>query len=345
MPDFSTLIRTWYNMHKRNLPWRNTNDPYFIWLSEVILQQTRVEQGKPYFNQFISLFPTVHDLASASEQTVLKAWEGLGYYSRARNLHHTAKTISTELKGVFPSTYDKLIQLKGIGPYTAAAIASFSFNACVAVVDGNVYRVLSRVFDLDIPINSPQGQRVFNELAQQLISEQKPAEHNQAIMELGALICLPSQPKCTTCPLIEKCLSYANKTILNRPVKRAKKKPRPRYFLHFVFLDGIKTVVQQRTQKDIWQHLYEFPGIEISENEDHQKHLEAYGIPNETVTLPPHILSHQRIHATFYVFNNLPQRREEQWELTHFNNLHTYPFSRLTLKFLETKTLFSTFQD
>jgi A/G-specific adenine glycosylase len=340
MPDFSTLIISWYGIHKRNLPWRNTNDPYPIWLSEVILQQTRVDQGTPYFNHFIALFPSIHDLASASEQTVLKAWEGLGYYSRARNLHHTAKTISNELKGVFPSTYAELLRLKGIGPYTAAAIASFSFNACIAVVDGNVYRVLSRVFDLDIPINSPQGQRMFAELAQQIISEQKPAEHNQAIMELGALICLPTQPKCPNCPLVEKCLSFANKTILNRPVKHAKKKPRSRYFIHFVFLDEDQTLIQQRLKKDIWQHLYEFPGIEVGEQEEHRKYLEGFGEPIESVTLPPHILSHQRIHATFYVFNNLPERIEAQWILSPLANLHTYPFSRLTLKFLETKSHF-----
>jgi A/G-specific adenine glycosylase len=158
-------------------------------------------------------------------------------------------------------------------------------------------------------------------------------------MELGALICLPSQPKCPTCPLIEKCLSYSNKTILYRPVKRAKKKPRPRYFVHFVFFDKHQTFIQQRIKKDIWQHLYEFPGIEVSENEDHQKHLEAFGKPSGSITLPPHILSHQRIHATFYVFNNLPLSPQEHWKLTPLSNLDSYPFSRLTLKFLETKTL------
>jgi len=205
MADFHLLITDWYRQNNRALPWRSTKDPYSIWLSEIILQQTRVEQGTAYYLKFVTKYPTVRDLAAAEEQEVLNLWQGLGYYSRARNLHATAKFITNELNGEFPPNFNGLKQLKGVGDYTAAAIASFAYKEPVAVVDGNVYRVLSRVFDLETPIDSTLGKRQFSELAQALISKTDPDTHNQAVMEFGALQCTPSNPSCEACPLIGMC--------------------------------------------------------------------------------------------------------------------------------------------
>ena len=230
MVDFHLLIGIWYRLNKRELPWRKTNDPYLIWLSEIILQQTRVVQGLSYYLKFTHNYPTVFDLANASEQDVLKDWQGLGYYSRARNLHATAKVIASEYKGVFPKTFLEIKKLKGIGDYTAAAISSFAFNLPHAVVDGNVYRVLSRVFNIDLPIDSIEGKKYFAQLAKELLPNHDAAIHNQAIMEMGAIQCLPTNPLCDSCPLLEKCLSYHLKNTHERPVKVKKTKTRDRFF-------------------------------------------------------------------------------------------------------------------
>lgn len=235
MTDFHRLIVEWYRLNKRDLPWRETQNAYFIWLSEIILQQTRVLQGMNYYLKFISHYPTVHDLANASEQDVLNDWQGLGYYSRARNLHFTAKLISTEMKGVFPSSFNEIKKLKGIGDYTAAAISSFAYNLPQAVVDGNVYRVLSRVFEVHLPIDSTQGKKFFADLAQELISLKEPAIHNQAIMELGAMQCLPVNPICHSCPLNSICLAFSNRTYKELPIKLKKVKVRNRYFHFLIF--------------------------------------------------------------------------------------------------------------
>ena len=264
---FSNLLVKWYLDNKRDLPWRNSTDPYLIWLSEIMLQQTRVAQGLPYFLAFTEAFPTVFDLANASEEQVLKLWQGLGYYSRARNLHQTAKRVAFERDGVFPKTYKELLLLKGVGDYTAAAIASFSYNECVPVVDGNVFRVLSRVFDIEEDIALGSTKKLFSALAFELMPTDNPAVFNQAIMEFGALQCTPKNPDCTTCVFNSSCLALQKKKVTSLPFKSKKTKIRNRFFNYLILedIDG-NTMVQKRTSKGIWHNLYEFPLIE-SESE------------------------------------------------------------------------------
>ncbi len=245
------------------MPWRETSDPYCIWLSEIMLQQTRIEQGLPYYLAFTNAYPSIFDLANASEEEVLKLWQGLGYYSRARNLHATAKYIAFELNGKFPETYEGLLKLKGVGDYTASAIASISYNEPVAVVDGNVYRVLSRYFDIDTPINSTAGIKEFKLLAKELLDKEDPATYNQAIMEFGALQCKPQSPLCNTCPLSASCLALKNNKISMLPVKLKKGKIKKRYFNYLVFQsEENKTILEKRSGKGIWEGLYQFPLIE-----------------------------------------------------------------------------------
>jgi len=253
------------------MPWKGEKNPYWIWLSEIILQQTRVEQGLPYFLKFKENYPTVHELANAPEDEVMKLWEGLGYYSRARNLHFSAKYISTELNGKFPKTYDEIIKLKGVGAYTAAAIASFAYDLPYAVVDGNVFRVLSRFFGIATPIDSTQGKKEFNLLASELLAKKKPAIYNQAIMDFGATQCMPKVPLCKACSLKKECFAFQNKKVLDFPIKSKKIKKKTRYFNYLILNVGENVWIQKRTEKDIWQNLYEFPLIEtqsiISKNE------------------------------------------------------------------------------
>ncbi len=227
---FSNTLIYWYLQNNRDLPWRKSKNPYFIWLSEIMLQQTRVAQGLAYYLKFTTTFPTVFDLAKADESTVLKMWQGLGYYSRARNLHFSAKQISNELNGIFPSTYEEIIKLKGIGDYTASAISSICFNEPTAVVDGNVYRVLSRYFGLNTPTNSTSGIKEFKTLAQTLIDISQPGTYNQALMDFGALHCKPQNPLCETCPFSDSCVAFEKKLTKELPVKEKKIKVRKRYF-------------------------------------------------------------------------------------------------------------------
>jgi len=338
MTDFHLLITDWYRLNKRELPWRFTNDPYKIWLSEIILQQTRVDQGLNYYLKFIKNYPTVFDLASADEQQVLKDWQGLGYYSRARNLHSTAKSIVNDFNGVFPSNYLQIIKLKGVGEYTAAAIASFAFNESRAVVDGNVYRVLSRYFDIDLPIDSTSGKKYFSELANELIHPTNPADHNQAIMELGALVCKPAQPSCPTCPLNSSCKALENQNISIRPVKVKKTKVRNRYFSFLVFENADELIIEKRTGKDIWSNLFQFPLFETEE----PARVEA--IISVTGTEPDfyseeiiHILSHQRLHARFYHFEQLPSKLNQGWIKIKKVELDNYPLPRLIDRYLENR--------
>lgn len=331
MSNFSPSIRIWFRQNGRNLPWRNTNDPYFIWLSEIILQQTRVDQGLPYYEKFISRFPNIKELASAEEQEILNLWQGLGYYSRARNLHNTAKYISEYLNGIFPDSYEEIIKLKGIGPYTAAAISSFAFGEEKAVVDGNVYRVLSRVFDIDTPINSTRGKKEFQELADSLISNDEPGIHNQALMEIGALICKPSNPECDNCPLLSICLSKARNTIDQRPVKEKKTKVREREFHFLIFEDENRICIEQRLEKDIWEKLFQFPMIEPAKNVLNDI-PPGYLRQSEKIK---HILSHQRIYATFYHYDNIPENLPDNWILINKRELDDYPLPRLIDKYLE----------
>jgi len=263
---FSNLLISWYLEHKRELPWRLTKDPYAIWLSEIILQQTKVAQGLPYYNAFISTFPSVNDLANAPEEKVLKLWQGLGYYSRARNLHYTANYISEDLKGVFPTNYNDLLKLKGVGDYTASAIASICYKEPSAVVDGNVYRVLARFFGISTPINSSQGIKAFKKLAQELLDVSQPGTYNQAVMEFGARHCKPRNPDCSSCIFNDKCVALQKNIVAELPVKLKKTTIKKCYFNYFIIQSEENTILlQQRTKKGIWQQLYEFPLIETSE--------------------------------------------------------------------------------
>ncbi len=329
MDNFSPSIRSWFRLNHRRLPWRGSKDPYIIWLSEIILQQTRVEQGKPYFQRFTDHFPDIQSLANASEQEVLNLWQGLGYYSRARNLHATAKHISENLNACFPNSYRELLKLKGVGPYTAAAISSIAFDEKAAVVDGNVYRVLSRVFDIATPIDSTQGKKEFQQLADELITDEDPGDHNQAIMELGATICTPSNPDCGHCPLNDKCLAYARGVISARPVKQGKTKTRDRYFHYLVFDNDAETIIVKRTEKDIWQHLFQFPLLEGESIEE----LLPNGFHSVSPTIK-HILSHQRIYARFYHYNFIPEL-DDSWKKIKWSDIEDHPLPALIDKYLE----------
>ncbi len=310
--EFSNTLIKWYLQNKRDLPWRTTQDPYRVWLSEIILQQTRVAQGLPYYNAFIAAFPTVHDLANASEQSVLKLWQGLGYYSRARNLHQAAQYISSALKGEFPKSYTELLQIKGIGTYTAAAIASFCYEEAVPVVDGNVFRVLARYLGVSTDIASASAKKEFSALANELMPQKKAALFNQALMEFGALQCVPKSPNCTDCVFQSSCFALANKQVSVLPFKSKKTKVRRRYLNYMVLEDEAhKSVIQQRIGPGIWQNLYEFPFIE-TEEEIHLDEFIAKIIDSELINLPiqqvylrsplpiKHQLSHQQLCIKFW---------------------------------------------
>ncbi|MCL4116849.1 UNVERIFIED_CONTAM: hypothetical protein GTU68_064903 [Idotea baltica] len=262
-PNFTRLLLEWNEtQNHRPLPWKGIKNPYFIWLSEIILQQTRVEQGKPYYLKFTEKYPTVIHLANAPEDEVMKMWEGLGYYSRARNLHAAAKYVADELNGVFPTTYDEIKKLKGVGDYTAAAIASFAYNLPHAVVDGNVYRVLSRYFGIETPIDSTEGKKQFAQLAQELLHTKQANTYNQAIMDFGARHCTPAKPLCLFCNMQAKCVAFQTGNTAKLPIKNKKIKKRTRYFYYLVIEHNKEILVAKRTEKDIWQDLYEFFLIE-----------------------------------------------------------------------------------
>ncbi|WP_339921549.1 A/G-specific adenine glycosylase [uncultured Flavobacterium sp.] len=309
---FSNLLIKWYLQNKRDLPWRSTTNPYPIWLSEIMLQQTRVAQGTPYFLAFTTAFPTVFDLAAASEEEVLKLWQGLGYYSRARNLHKTAQYVASELSGAFPPTYNELLKLKGVGEYTAAAIASFSYNEVVPVVDGNVFRVLSRYFDVETDIALASAKKEFAALAFELMPKDNPATFNQAIMEFGALQCVPKSPNCSICVFNDSCAALQKNKVDQLPVKSKKVKVRNRYFNYLVVEDeNENTVIQKRTSKGIWQNLYEFPVIETDKVEDFEyvygqvqenffKDNELVGFIGYNEESIIHKLSHQHLYIKFW---------------------------------------------
>jgi len=339
--SFSDKILLWYSKNKRNLPWRSTKDPYNIWLSEIMLQQTRVAQGTPYYHKFIKNFPTIQDLANASEEEVLKLWQGLGYYSRARNLHATAQRVVDEYGGIFPNSYDKLIKLKGVGDYTASAIASICFDEPRPVVDGNVYRVLARYFGVYLPINSTEGIKYFKQLAAELMAEDSIRDYNQGIMEFGAIQCVPKNPDCEKCPLNSSCKALQTKKVDALPMKKGKTRVRNRFFNYLVPLtpDG-KTLLKQRTGKGIWQHLWEFPLLETTTESD----LEA--IKSEAKSVVPfnsfsrinrhnetaivHKLSHQHLHTTFWIIETNEQIDDE----IDFTELQKYPVPVLISDFL-----------
>lgn len=306
--NFAGRLLAWYQRYGRELPWRDTTDPYIIWLSEIILQQTRVEQGMPYFYAFVEHFPTIIDFANAKEDEILRLWQGLGYYSRARNMHKAAKMVRDNMNGVFPSKYEEAIRLPGVGEYTAAAISSFSVNECKAVVDGNVYRVLSRYLAVDEPINSTSGKKVFAQLAQELISTDYPGLYNQSIMDFGATVCKPKNPLCDTCIFREDCRALALNLVDDLPVKNKGKASRSRYFHYFIIEKGEKILMAKRPEGDVWANLYEFPliettiPVEVDELASQSEFIQYFG----TADFQPigkeikHILSHQNIYARFY---------------------------------------------
>ena len=337
--DFSNSLITWYLQHKRDLPWRATQDPYFIWLSEIMLQQTRVAQGLPYYLSFVNAFPTVFDLAAADEEQVLKLWQGLGYYSRARNLHHTAKYVALELEGTFPGNYESLLQLKGVGEYTAAAIASFSKDEAVPVVDGNVFRVLSRFFGIETDIASAPAKKEFTALAFELMPKNNPAIFNQAIMEFGALQCVPKSPDCTVCPLNSSCIALQKGMVNQLPVKSKKVKVRHRYFNYLIVSDDDeKTIIQKRTAKGIWHNLYEFPLIESDAEIEIDLLTAQIALENTVLSVYElrqsqiiHKLTHQHLHIRFWKV-----AVAESVVGGHFRaDLHTFPFPIVLFNFIE----------
>jgi A/G-specific adenine glycosylase len=340
--NFSKVLIHWYLQNNRSLPWRETENPYFIWLSEIILQQTRVAQGMPYYLKFVDAFPTVFDLANASEKQVLKLWQGLGYYSRARNLHFAAKQVVNEYQGVFPSSYKELITLKGVGDYTASAISSICFSEPNAVVDGNVYRVLARHFAIQTPINTTQGIKKFKELAQELIDPKQPGVHNQALMDFGALLCKPQNPLCDTCPISSRCLGLQKKKVKELPVKEKKIKIKKRYFNYLVVLTSSKkTILRERIGKGIWQGLYEFPLIETKKQVDidgltNSKEFKEMFSKNEVPILfnekiITHKLSHQHLETRFWIVTttDLPEAT------ILWDKITSYPMPILLSKFIE----------
>lgn len=332
-------LSRWYEQNRRILPWRETIDPYCIWVSEIILQQTRVNQGLAYYLRFIDRFPNIQSLASASEDEVLCYWQGLGYYSRARNMHRAAQQIVSNGYTVFEQRaghlslppeeiFRQLIAMPGVGEYTAGAIASFAFDLPYPALDGNVYRVLARIYDCEIVFDTSQGKKHFHQLANQLLDTQHPRLFNSAIMEFGALYCTPTSPDCTQCPIQQCCMAYAHHTVEDLPVRKPRASLRERYLNYTIYCTpDMHTLLHQRKEKDIWQHLFEFPLQESNK----LLPIEAH-IPYIDLT---HILSHQRLHARFQLKKvpELPQIPDTI--KIAFDNLDDYALSRLTLRALE----------
>ena len=347
MDDICSRLFSWYDVHKRDLPWRSTRNPYYIWISEVILQQTRVVQGYGYFLHFIEQFPTVEVLAAASEDDVMRAWQGLGYYSRARNLHTASKQIVA--MGGFPVTYEGIRRLKGVGDYTAAAIASFAFDEPKAAVDGNVCRVWSRIFGVDAPVDSIVGKRVITEIAQKLLPEDYAAKYNQAVMEFGALQCTPHSPSCADCPLADKCVALAEGRVDLLPLKSHKVKVTPRYLSYLYIHNADSLLLHKRTGNDIWQNLYELPLIETDEAMDADSLFLHPDFVAWSEAIPyiymgavrgvKHVLSHRVLYASFYeleVQGDLPC--PEEYVVVPFAELDRYALPRLLERYMEEKS-------
>ena len=344
--SFATLLLKWNkDNNTRKMPWKGEKDPYKIWLSEIILQQTRVDQGLAYYNRFIETFPTIIDLANAGDAKVFKLWEGLGYYSRCRNLLHTARFITSQLKGKFPAEYDEIRSLKGVGPYTAAAISSFAYNQPYAVVDGNVFRVLSRVFGIKTPVDSTEGKKIFTALAGKELDKTYPALYNQAIMDFGATICKPALPECSVCIFQKNCIAFQQNLIATLPVKEKKLKIRKRWF-YFLLLEHKKQyLVRQRNGRDIWDQLFEFPLFETNGE------LPAEQIINQALgqglirkgeyeigavsPLYKQTLSHQLIHGKFIHIRVKKKNIPADGEWLTSEKLREYAFPKLINQFLK----------
>lgn len=341
MNIFSGTLLDWYAENKRDLPWRNTTNPYLIWISEIILQQTRVAQGYEYFLRFIKRFPDVASLAAASEDEVMKYWQGLGYYSRARNLHAAARS----MKGTFPKNYVEVRALKGVGDYTAAAICSFAYDMPYATVDGNVYRVLSRYFGIDIPIDSTEGKKTFTALAGEMLDKSRPADYNQAIMDFGAVQCTPQSPNCLFCPLSDSCRALSEGKVQQLPVKQHRTKTTNRYFNYIYVRMGAHTFIHKRSGNDIWKNLYELPLIETDREWTEE---ELYASPQFRRMLArgeepvvrlvrkgvKHVLSHRVIYANFYEVI-LPENSASfaKYQRISVEDLHKFAVSRLVNQF------------
>lgn len=337
--DFSNSLINWYLNHKRDLPWRNSTNSYHIWLSEIILQQTRVAQGLPYYESFLKNFPTVFDLAKADEQQVLKLWQGLGYYSRARNLHKTSKIVAHEMNGIFPDNYNELLKLKGIGTYTAAAIASFAYNEAVPVVDGNVFRFLARYFNLETDIGLNSSKKIFSDLAFELMPKNNPAQFNQAMMEFGALQCVPKNPNCDSCIFNSSCAALQYKKVSVLPFKSKKIVVKNRFLNYLIYIDKKNnTKINQRTENGIWKNLYEFPLIETMKTVDleyiaseiksiHQIISISEFYPNEII----HKLTHQKLHIKFWIVS-ITNSLENG---IHLEKISDFPFPIVIYNFIE----------
>lgn len=344
MNILTEVLLEWYAGNKRELPWRETNDPYVIWISEIILQQTRVVQGYEYFLRFVRRFPDVEALASASEDEVMKYWQGLGYYSRARNLHAAARSMN----GVFPVTYKEVRALKGVGDYTAAAICSFAYNMPYAVVDGNVYRVLARYFGIDTPIDSTEGKKIFAALAEEMLDKSHPADYNQAIMDFGAIQCTPQTPNCLFCPLSDSCSALLKGKVMQLPVKQHETKTTNRYFNYIYVRMGAYTLIHKRTENDIWKNLFELPLIETEKDLSEEEFLlcrqlhDFFKEVGEGIKVcsvlrnVKHVLSHRVIYANFYEVE-LPEGTPSfsDYQKIRIEDLDQYAVPRLIHAFLE----------
>jgi A/G-specific adenine glycosylase len=345
---FSRQLLTWYSKHKRDLPWRHTKDPYLIWLSEIILQQTRIEQGKPYYEKFMEAYPTVGHLAAADEQEVLKLWQGLGYYSRARNLHETARTIASENGGVFPGSYAGIRRLKGIGDYTAAAIASICFDLPYAVMDGNVMRFIARLHGIAESIDLPETKKKILAIANESMDLLKPGDFNQALMEFGATVCKPANPDCADCLFARNCFAFSNNKVDELPARKAKAIIRHRFlhFMVFTFSDlGTEfTYLNKRTGNDIWKNLYDFPYLECEpDKNEHYLPENEFGamLQSTSAVLQDvsreyiHLLTHQKLHARFYRYH-ADQKVALPYLQVPLEDLHKYPVPRLIDRYIST---------
>lgn len=342
----------WHDKHARSLPWKEDRDPYKIWVSEIILQQTRIIQGLPYYHKFIARFPDIFSLAIAPEDDLMKVWEGLGYYSRARNMQWTARHIVDKMNGHFPDNYNDLILLKGIGPYTAAAISSFAFDEARAVVDGNVYRVISRYFGMDVPTDTTAGKKEFAEKAHEIIDPDQPGKYNQAIMDFGAMQCIPGQPDCLRCPFQQSCIARRSGRILELPQKLKKPVKKDRTFQYFVLItpDG-STIVRKRSRKDIWKGLYEFPMVEGANltpkdlNRETLNLLSGFGYTGSYQLHPATVLhqtlSHQNITGHFHevILNTDQITTGDTFYLVDYKNLCNFAFPKLIDWFIAKKTI------
>lgn len=343
------LLRWDKEKNGRAMPWKGEKDPYKIWLSEIILQQTRVQQGLPYYHKFVEHFPTVNGLAAAPLDRIMVLWQGLGYYSRARNLHAAAKMVVDEFNGEFPAKYEDILRLKGVGDYTAAAIASFAFDIPVPVIDGNVYRVLARIFGVRTPYDTAEGKKLFKKLAQGLLSKERPAAYNQAIMDFGATVCTPARPGCDNCPFSDMCIAYQNDICEKLPVKSKKISKKNRYFNYLILENDDCVWLEKRTKKDIWQDLYQFPAIESNKvlepgelyKKKEWKKLAPQSRPQAVLVsdIYKQSLTHQNIYARFLTFRDAKDLKGPYVKVKR-NSLTNFAFPKIIDCYIKDKTLY-----